>query len=237
MRKIVLSVCLAAMATNLFAYNWSSVLKMGKDKNTKAGVAYLTAEEDGMLFSWASGSGYTSNLRFSMFINTGFRYNYNLTKNVALYTGVGIKNVGTSDRYIPFVGTNKIVSRARSYFVGAPIGVRIGNFKKNTEVILGGGVDITANYQVKSWTEGSKHSTKVKDNWWFDDTYTNLVNPYIFAGFKVKGVGLKYQFYTTNNLKNGNTNLQFISLILNNNQSTMKKNVKTKKIKKSINSI
>jgi hypothetical protein len=150
---------------------------------------------------------------------------------------VGIKNVGTSDRYKVSSNSKDSVARARSYFVGAPIGVRIGNFKKNTEVILGGGVDITANYQVKSWTEGSKHSTKVKDNWWFDDTYTNLVNPYIFAGFKVKGVGLKYQFYTNNNLKNGNTNLQFISLILNNNQSTMKKNVKTKKIKKSINSI
>jgi hypothetical protein len=236
MKKLFFTITLFAMASTSFGFkipfiNYDAVNKY------KVGATYLSADDEGMIFSWASGGGYTSNVRFSAFLNTGVKYNYNVAKGVALFSGLTLRNVGTADRN-SLTGSNKtIVTRARNYYIGIPLGVRIGDFRKKTEIDFGGGVDFTLHHKQKQWDEGSRGSTKVKFNCeWFDNKYSQLVNPYIFVAAKVRGTGLKFQYYTGEFLKGSNTNLMYVSVLMG-GSGKMSANRKTKKVKKSIDNI
>jgi hypothetical protein len=231
MKKAFFLLALLGIQFMVQAYNFPFL----KFANTnRPGKTYLTSDDDGIIFSWTQGAGYTSNIRFSMIVNTGFKYNYNFTKNVAIYSGFSLKNVGMADRF------GDSVIRKRNYYAGIPIGLRLGNLKSRSEINIGGGVDFTIHHKEKFWTEGSKKSTKQKENFaWFDNKYSPFVNPYVFGAFKLGGYGLKYQYYLQPFLKGGNTNLMYISLLMDasNKSSFGRPNKKTKKIKKSINSI
>jgi hypothetical protein len=234
MKKILLIAILCNVASNCFALQLPFGLLNSSLVKNKAGQSYITADDDGLIFSRLVSSNFTSNTRFSSFFNSGFHYNYNVTKGVALFTGLTIKNVGYSSR------SKTNVYRARNYFVGIPVGLRLGNFKQMSEISVGGGVDFTLHHKEKYWTIGDKRASKKKINCeWFDNTHSNFINPFLFASAKYKGVGAKVQYYTTTFYKNGVGNLMYISLILpsGNSGKGFKANSKTKKIKKSINSI
>jgi hypothetical protein len=231
MKKIILLFTCILVHQLVHAYDFPFLKFANTDR---VGKTYLTNDDDGIIFSWTQGGGYTSNIRFSMILNTGVKYNYNLTSKLGIYTGLTMKNVGKADRI------NGVVSRARNYYVGVPFGMRIGNLRKKTEVNVGGGIDFTLHHKEKIWVDGDKRDTKQKLNCaWFDNKYSPFVNPYIFGSFKVNGLGLKYQYYLQPFFKNGNENLMFVSLLLDTGKGGRmgKANRKTKKIKKSINSI
>jgi hypothetical protein len=133
--------------------------------------------------------------------------------------------------------TSTVVFRARNYYMGIPLGLRIGDFRKKTELSLGGGVDFTLHHKEKIWIDGSKRSTKDKFNSaWFDNKYSPFVNPYLFVSGKVRGVGLKFQYYTGEFLKGSTNNLMYVGVIMS-GSGKVSANRKTKKVQKSINNI
>ncbi len=129
-------------------------------------------------------------LRFSYFVNMGVSFNFNLGNHVGVYTGLDMKNLG----FIEHIGTIKV--KRRTYNLGVPVGIKVGNMeKKGTYLFLGGGVDAPFNYKEKSFVT---RSAKTKYSEWFSDK-TPAIMPYVFVGMKFhRGVSLKAQYYLGN---------------------------------------
>ena len=132
----------------------------------------------------------TGTLRFSYFLNIGVTFNFNLSRHFGLYTGVDLKNIGYIDK------ENGLTVKRRTYNLGAPIGVKIGNMlPKKTYAFLGGGADVPLNFKIKSFSDRSE---KTKSNEWFSDQ-TPHVMPYVFAGLAINhGITFKAQYYPGN---------------------------------------
>lgn len=150
---------------------------------------------DGMIFSTAlidhNGDKSLGTLRFSMFLHIGGTYNYNFNNNVAVYTGLDLKNIGFIEKFKAF---NNLTIKRRVYTLGIPVGLRLGNMKTRDYFFLGGGLDVAFHYKEKSW---SSIYRKSKYREWFSDQ-TQILMPYIFAGVAYKGTTLKIQYYPGN---------------------------------------
>jgi len=157
---------------------------------------YVGSGFDGLNFSSASIKNTTANntvngtLRFTYIINWGFTFNLNLSRHIGLYTGIDVKNIGFIEE------VNGIVTKRRTYNIGAPLGFKIGNMvAKKGYFFAGGGVDVPVNYREKSF---SVRNQKTKFNEWFSDR-TPAVMPYVFAGIALnRGMTLKAQYYPDN---------------------------------------
>ncbi len=156
---------------------------------------YLGGSLDAGIFSTATikepfGGNTTGILRFSYVINYGFSFNFNLSKHFGVFTGIDLKNVG----FIEKIGDLTI--KRRTYNLGVPVGIKIGNMKrKGAYMFLGGGVDVPVNYKEKEFTQ---RSSKAKFNEWFS-ARTPAIMPYVFAGVKIKhGMTFKAQYYPNN---------------------------------------
>jgi hypothetical protein len=127
-------------------------------------------------------------LRFSLFLNIGFTFNYNFSRHFGMFTGIDLKNIG----YIEETGNDQMIKR-RSYNAGIPLGLRIGNMgKNNMAFFLGGGIDYTINYKEKRYL--SRNEKVVYTEWFSSRTPTYM--PYVFAGISTgKGLSLKAQYY------------------------------------------
>ena len=174
---------------------------------------YVGGGLDGALFSTATikktvvpagGSPVTvsssGRLRFSYVVNMGVSFNFNFGRHIGAFTGVDIKNIGFIENM------NSMIAKRRTYNVGVPVGIKIGNMaKKGTYLFFGGGVDAPINYREKLFTIRDQ---KAKFNEWFSER-TPQVMPYVFAGIKLhKGFTVKAQYYPNNYL-----NPDFISTV------------------------
>ena len=129
-----------------------------------------------------------SYLRFSFIANIGFHFNYDFDEHFGLFTGLGIKNIGFTEK----VGDATI--KRRVYTIGAPIGFKIGNIARRNFLLIGGGIDVPFNYREKV----KRGSDKQKSSEFFSDK-TASVMPYLFTGFSMKpGLTFKLQFYPGN---------------------------------------
>lgn len=154
-----------------------------------ATIQYPTARNPltGAATATSTGMG---TLRFSWFFNFGTTFNFNLSRHIGIYTGIDIKNVGFIE------SPDGVTLKRRTYNIGAPIGIKIGNMAlKHSYFFMGAGADIPFNYKEKSFTFRSQ---KTKLNEWFSDR-TPHVMPYVFAGFAVRhGATMKVQYYPNN---------------------------------------
>ncbi len=131
-----------------------------------------------------------STLRYTLFFNTGFNVNYQVSKSVQLFSGLGIKNLGLIYR------TDSLVQKYRTYTFGAPIGLKIGDLRKEY-FIIGGGVDVPFHYKKKQWVKGDR-STKIKAREWFSDE-VNPIFAYAFLGYRFSNsLTTKIFYYPTN---------------------------------------
>lgn len=132
-----------------------------------------------------------STLRFSYWFNFGFTFNYDPGKHFGLLSGVGIKNIGFIEKTT--IGDSTI--KRRVYAIGVPLGIKFGNLNKRNFGFIGGGLDVPFNYREKGFV---KRGDKTKFNEWFSDR-TNLLLPYVFAGFSINpGLTFKVQYYPGN---------------------------------------
>jgi hypothetical protein len=165
---------------------------------------YVGNSLDGAIFSTAMiqhttnlvGGGTTTNnssgtLRFTLVVNFGFTFNFNLSRHLGVYTGIDLKNIGFIEK---FQDANTI--KRRTYNIGAPLGIKIGNMaKKRAYIFLGGGMDIPVNYKEKTFVIRNQ---KNKNNYWLSDR-TPAFMPYLFAGFAInRGATFKVQYYPNN---------------------------------------
>ena len=131
-------------------------------------------------------------VRFSLFLNTGLTFNFNLTQTVGVFTGIDIKNIGFND----FTYGDSTIKR-RSYNVGIPLGIKIGNMDdKKPFGFIGGGLDKPINYKQKQYLV--RNQKTVRFNEWFSDR-TPVLMPYVFIGAALKeGAVFKLQYYPGN---------------------------------------
>lgn len=167
---------------------------------------YVAGAMDGAIFSTATihhDGAYNPNngqtmpntntmgiMRFSYFVNGGFTFNFNFSPKLGLYTGIDIKNVGYIEQ------DNGYTTKRRTYNLGAPLALKIGNMgDKGNYFFLGGGLDVAINFQEKYFKE---RNNKTRINEWLSDR-TPRTMPYVFAGMSFNHhITVKAQYYTNN---------------------------------------
>lgn len=167
---------------------------------------YVGTALDGAIFSSATiketVAGTTTNklgtLRFSDVINFGFTFNYNFGRHVGMYTGIDLKNIGFIEK-----DKNGAVVKRRTYNLGVPLGIKIGNMvTARPYLCLGGGIDAPFNYREKTFVIRDQKS---KFSEWFSNR-TPAIMPYVFVGAGIiRGATIKLQYYPTNFMNTGYT--------------------------------
>jgi hypothetical protein len=129
-------------------------------------------------------------IRFTYFVNIGCTFNFNVSKHVGIFTGVDLKNIGYIEQ------DNGTTLKRRSYNIGAPIGLKIGNMSmKGSYAFVGGGLDFPINFNEKIFKE---RDNKTRFNEWWSDR-TPKVMPYVAAGAVFQhGISVKVQYYPNN---------------------------------------
>ena len=135
---------------------------------------------------------YMGTLRFTYFFNFGFSFNYDFNKHVGVYAGIDIKNVGYIDHF------DGITVKRRTYNIGVPLAIKLGNIKDKSYFFAGGGLDVPINFKEKAFT--SRGHKLEKYNEWFSDATPHIM-PYVFLGYSMApGVTYKLQYYPNNYL-------------------------------------
>ncbi len=131
-------------------------------------------------------------VRFSGFLNTGITFNFNITQTVGVFTGIDIKNIGFND----FTYADSTIKR-RSYNVGIPLGIKIGNMDdKKPFGFIGGGIDKPINYKQKQYFVRNEKTERFSE--WFSKRTPEFM-PYVFIGAALKqGAVFKLQYYPGN---------------------------------------
>jgi len=164
-----------------------------------------------------NGMDVNTNLRFTLFFHTQHHINLDLTNNLGLFTGFGIRNIGliTEDSYQnlgfmnidsshPDYNKNTKIKR-RSYSLGFPAALKIGSFSKHFFLFAGGEYEWMFHYKQKLFIDGEKFK--------FREWTSNRVNawvPSLFAGIQLpQGVRLKFKYYMDDFLNPGFTGVDF----------------------------
>jgi hypothetical protein len=160
---------------------------------------YSTAGGDGGIFSLAAVkmNGNTVNpvLRWSPVFNLGVNYHWDASKNIGLFTGWNVRNIGL------ITDDNKAVSKdrykRRLYTFGVPLALKLGDLEKEHFFYAGGEVSLAVHYKEKRLVNGDKDK-KQKFNEWFSDRTPRIMTA-AFAGFHFKEhFNIKAQYYFTN---------------------------------------
>jgi len=143
-----------------------------------------------------------SNIRFTMFFHTQNRLNIDFDKNLGIFTGLGLRNIGfiTEDLYqnVGFTGIdnthpdwNKEVKiKRRSYSLGIPLAVKIGNMD-GVYVFAGGEYEWMFHYKQKLFIDGNKY----KYSQWTSNRVNTFI-PSVFAGIQLpQGMNVKFTYY------------------------------------------
>jgi hypothetical protein len=203
MRNIVF-VCLLLFSGNL---------AVAQDLSTTSSWYMVSASET--ILSWGNiespGLDTKNVARFAPFINFGHLLHRDFNQKTGFYTGVAVRNVGI------ITGLNDSIRlKQRVYTVGIPIAFKYGDMKGNL-VAAGFDNEFAVNYKQKKYVNDEKSTTNV----WFSDR-TNIYLPSIFAELKSKkGNYIRFKYYLTDFLKEGNQSLNEPGVAYAPSQSTM----------------
>ncbi len=151
-----------------------------------------------MIFSWADseyleGDGNTI-MRWAPVLNLQSTLNYDLGEKFGLYTGLSLRNVGyIMDNYIDRED-HQVKKKFRTYNVGLPLGVKVGNLKKFF-VYAGYDVEWAFNYKEKTFKDGNKDKLT---RWFWDEDVNRWeqLQHGIFVGVQFPyGANLKFKYY------------------------------------------
>lgn len=161
----------------------------------QAQSSYVTYDSE-MIFSMSqvsrAGNYLDTELRWTVYYHSGGYHNHDLTENFGLFYGLAIRNVG-------FITQNEIIGanlfttvKRRSYTLGFPVGVKLGDLNKNMFIFGGGEYEWLFHYKEK-WFEGREKVFRETD--WFSRK-TNTFVPSIFAGVNFSsGVTVTFKYY------------------------------------------
>jgi len=129
-------------------------------------------------------------MRWAPVLNLQGMYNVNLGKAFGLFTGLAVRNVG----FIYDIPETSYKFKYRTYNLGLPIGLKIGNMKG---FFLYGGYEIeyAFNYKEKRFENNSGKVTTVH---WFTDRVTQFPQSFLVGINFPYGFNLKFKYYINN---------------------------------------
>jgi hypothetical protein len=136
--------------------------------------------------------------RFSFVFHFGKYKHLDLTKNIGLYSGAAMRNVGFSSKI-----SDTLVKR-RVYTIGVPLAIKIGDLGNDKYLYAGGEAEFAFHFKEKTFV----NDKKTKESEWFSSR-NNLFLPSVFVGVNFKsGLNLKFKYYledlyNTDYTKNG----------------------------------
>jgi hypothetical protein len=149
------------------------------------------------IISDANRSNAVSTLRFAPIISLQSMVNVDMSKKLGLFTGLAVRNVGyIYDNYSTVVpeGVTDIKKKFRTYNIGVPIGVKIGNLDG---LFFYGGYEIEFPYVYKEKTfntAGEKENSQV---YWFSNRTNNLQQSWLVGIQFPYGMNVKFKHYFT----------------------------------------
>jgi hypothetical protein len=161
-------------------------------KSPETQSVYTTTSGE-LIFSFADindDSEGGSNVRFSPFFNLQNWVNFDKSESFGWFTGLSVRNVG----FIYDVPNSDSKMKYRTYNLGIPIGIKVGNLSKSF-LFAGYELEIPVNYKEKTFIDGDKED---KSSVWFSSR-VNTINHSIMAGVQLPyGATLKFKYYLTN---------------------------------------
>jgi hypothetical protein len=144
-----------------------------------------------------------SRMRFTLFLHIQQWANFDINNNFGFLAGASIRNVGMIvEDYYQNVGFSNIDDthqnwnkntkiKRRSYALGFPVGIKIGDFDKNYFFYAGGEYEWMFHYKQKQFIDDNK----TKFTQW-NSPRVNTWNPSLFAGMQFPGgFNLKFRYY------------------------------------------
>lgn len=160
---------------------------------------FYYSQEGEMIFSFANIETDTMDieniLRWSPVFNFTGHLNYDISKYLGLDFGLGIRNVGFIAKMPD--APNDLKKKFRTYNLGLPIGIKIGDLdQKNPFFVFGGyEIEIPFHYKEKTFEDGDKTD---KITGWFSDR-TERFTQSVYAGIQFpQGFSLKFKYYLNN---------------------------------------
>lgn len=183
-----------------------------------------------MIFSFATidnkGDEEGNIMRWSPVFNAQSMLNVDLGEHFGLFTGLAIRNVGYVYNNYRFVENEQVIAvkkKFRTYNLGVPIGVKIGNLKKG---FIYGGYDLELPFHYKEKTFRDDQKTKISA--WFSNRVEQFQHGFMVGIQFPYGANIKFKYYLSsfhNNdytdssgnklYENLNANVFYISLNFN----------------------
>lgn len=178
-KKLFLAIVLLCLQNQIFAQ---------KKENKKL---YTTTNFE-LIFSFAdvdsADKDYNNIVRFTCFFHLQEFVHWDFNNYLGVFSGGAIRNVGF------IIEDRDIKQKFRSYSLGLPIGIKLGNFEKNYYLYAGGEIEYLFWFKQKTF-EGNKKT--VSDDWF--GSQTNTFIPSVFAGIQFpKGINVKFKYYLDN---------------------------------------
>ena len=163
-------------------------------QKTSPSKAYVTSGGE-LIFSLANieqnGNSESSPLRFSPVINFQVMLNKDLSKNLGLFTGLALRNVGYILRDYKDTSNLEYKKKFRSYNLGIPVGFKAGNLDK-TFFYGGYEIEFALAYKEKTFEDGDKID---KITGWFSNRQ-ELFQHGFFVGVQFPyATNLKFKYY------------------------------------------
>jgi hypothetical protein len=148
-----------------------------------------------MIFSFAKinkeGNDVSSNLRWSPVFNWQIYSNHDFSQHVGSFYGLAMRNVG----FIYEVPNSDTLKKFRTYNIGIPLGIKVGNLAKGFFLYGGYEFEMPFHYKEKTFVNEDK---KDKIAVWFSNR-TEWYTQSVFAGINFpRGVNLKFKYYLNN---------------------------------------
>ena len=129
-------------------------------------------------------------VRFSPFFNSQNHINRDFSRNLGMYSGMNLRNVGFIYDYPD--GSKR--TKHRTYNIGIPVGIKLGPADK-TFLYAGYEIEFPINYKEKTF-ENEKRTDRF--NVWFSKRVPTFYHT-VMAGIQFKGgANLKFKYYLTN---------------------------------------
>ena len=171
-----------------------------------------------MLFSFASitdnGVSESSTLRWAPVINLQGRYNYDFSKNIGIFTGLGVHNVGyIYNNYKERSGEELTYKKKfRTYNIGLPLAIKIGDMD-NLFFYGGYEIEVPFVYKEKTFDGGDKIE---KITGWFSNRSQTFQHGFIAGVQFPYGFNVKFRYYMSEfhnqNFKESNGNKPYSGL-------------------------
>lgn len=168
------------------------VASLNMAQSQSSSKSYTTYSGE-LIFSWADykikEEAINTPLRFTCFFHLGGYKHFDFAKNLGLYTGLAIRNVGFTSTTTDSLATKV---KRRQYTLGVPLAIKIGDLGNDTYLYAGGEGELAFHYKEKTFYDDVKQKKEKK---WFSNR-TNLFLPSVFVGVNFKGgANLKFKYY------------------------------------------